>query len=325
MGYSKDVDYQSKIDEAVANGDYKSAAQYEQSRNEKIDGEGLNYAKTQKYSGWLDDTDYSGILKDQMSSGASKSAVSETLRKRIAKASGTEGLSQYAYDDIYDEAIRYIMGEGFYLEKPTYKNSYGDDLEDLLEQFLNRESFSYDIEEDELYKMYKEQYIREGNRAMEDLLGELATTTGGIASSYAVSAASQARENYTNKLTDKIPELYADAYSRYLDEIEADESTIELLQSLSNDEYDRYLDEIELYNDERELEFDIESFRSEQEASEKEAEYEQEQDRIDYALRRWETLGYLDEESASILGLPAGLHTSDYDYKKAQQYNLYNR
>ena len=100
MSYNKEIDYQSKINDAVANGDYKSAAKYEQSRNEKIDSEGLNYEKTNRYSGWLDSTDYSNVLKKQMSSGASKSSVSDTLKKRISKASGTDGLTQYAYDDV---------------------------------------------------------------------------------------------------------------------------------------------------------------------------------------------------------------------------------
>ena len=316
MGYSKDIDYQSKIDEAVANGDYESAAKYEKSRNEKIDGEGLDYKKTNRYSGWLDKTDYSNVLKEQMSSGASKSAVSDTLRKRINKASGTEGLSHYAYDDVYDEAIRYIMGDS--TGKPKYENSYDDRMEKLLKKLVNRKSFSYDPYEDELYEFYKEQYLYEGDRAMEDLLGEIAASTGGIASSYAVSAAAQAKENYNRKLTDKIPQLYADAYERYLDEIETDENTAELLRLLANDEYDRYLDDIGLFNEERE-------FAYKKESDEKELAYKRAADSVDEALAKWEKLGYLDEESAKILGLPAGLHTSDYDYKKAQQYKLYSK
>lgn len=318
MSYNKEIDYQSKINDAVANGDYKSAAKYEQSRNEKIDSEGLNYEKTNRYSGWLDSTDYSNVLKKQMSSGASKSSVSDTLKKRISKASGTDGLTQYAYDDVYDEAIRYIMGNGVFIERPTYKNSYERDISRLLEKLLNTKSFSYNPYDDDLYEFYRQQYIREGDRAMEDLLGELSVSTGGVASSYAVSAAAQARENYNRKLTDKIPELYEDAYERYIDGIEKDESTFKLLQDLSDGEYKRYLDSIELYNKERELDY-------KREADAREEEYNQSRDSVDNALAKWKALGYLDEESARILGLPAGLHTTDYDYKKAQQYKIYSK
>ena len=56
----------------------------------------------------------------------------------------------------------------------------------------------------------------------------------------------------------------------------------------------------------------------------REEEYNQSRDSVDNALAKWKALGYLDEESARILGLPAGLHTTDYDYKKAQQYKIYN-
>lgn len=318
MSYNKEIDYQSKINDAVANGDYKSAAKYEQSRNEKIDSEGLNYEKTNRYSGWLDNTDYSNVLKKQMSSGASKSAVSDTLKKRISKASGTDGLTQYAYDDVYDEAIRYIMGNGAFMERPTYNNSYESDISKLLEKFLNRKAFSYNPYDDDLYEFYRQQYIREGNRAMEDLLGELSASTGGVASSYAVSAAAQARENYNRKLTDKIPELYGDAYERYIDGIEKDEDILKLLQDLSDGEYDRYLDSIELYNKERELDY-------KREADAREEEYNESRDSVDNALAKWKALGYLDEESARILGLPAGLHTTDYEYKKAQQYKIYSK
>ena len=51
----------------------------------------------------------------------------------------------------------------------------------------------------------------------------------------------------------------------------------------------------------------------------------EEQDKIDNALLKWKQSGILDKEGAEILGLPEGLHTSDYDYKKAQQYKLYRR
>ena len=53
--------------------------------------------------------------------------------------------------------------------------------------------------------------------------------------------------------------------------------------------------------------------------------YRKRQDRIENALNKWKNMGYLDSESAKILNLPEGLHTTDYDYKKAQQYKLYNK
>ena len=397
MSYNKEIDYQSKIDEAVAQGDYVSAAKYEQSRNEKIDSEGLGYEKTNRYKGWLDSTDYSIVLKEQMSKDESAKTVSDTLKKRIEKASGTDGLIQYAYDDVYDQAIRYIMGSAEYGERPQYKSSYEKRISRLLDKLDGIKAFSYDPYKDDLYEFYRQQYVREGERAMEDLLGELSTYTGGVASSYAVSAAAQARENYNNKLTDIIPELYKDQYERYLDSIEKDERALELLLDLSDSEYTRYLDSLGQYNKDREFRYKKESDEREEAANlrkeeaerveaeierqredeaikreeaaklreeenkkaeaeierqrEDEAikreeaanlrkeeaerrkeerellqdEYNRKQDRIDTALQKWKYLGYLDPESAEILGLPAGLHLYDYDYKAAQQYKIYNK
>lgn len=319
MSYNKETDYQAKIDEAVSSGDYESAARYEQSRNEKIDGENLNYEKTNRYSGWLDTTDYSNVLRKQMSSGASKSDVSNTLKKRISKASGTEGLYHYAADDVYDLAIRYIAGADYYSTNGGgFRSSYDNELEKAYNKLASIREFKYNPYEDDLYEYYRKQYIREGQRAMEDLLGELSASTGGIASSYAVSAAAQSQNNYNQRLTDIIPELYNDAYQRYLNEISRQERNLGILSDLSENEYDRYLDSINQYNKDREFEY-------KKLLDEKEDEYRREQDEISEALSKWKNMGYLDDESAEILGLPEGLHTTDYDYKKAQQYKLYSK
>ena len=50
MAYDKNTNYQEEINKAVANGDYASASRLEQLRNEKIDGEGLSYEKTNNYA-----------------------------------------------------------------------------------------------------------------------------------------------------------------------------------------------------------------------------------------------------------------------------------
>jgi len=332
MGYNKETDYQAKINEAVKNGDYESAAKYEQSRNEKIDKENLSYEKTNKYKGWLDTTDYSNELRSQMLSKAPKTEVADTLKKRVEKASGTVGLDHYAYDDVYDKAMKYIMGYNeslLYREKPQYKNTYQNDTENLYRILSDMKNFSYNPFEDELYKYYKDQYTREGERAMEDLLGEISAFTGGIPSSYAISAAAQARENYSKRLNDIIPELYDDAYERYLDDIENKEKQLDILTALSDSEYKKYLDSLSQYNKDREYEYDRynkdREYEAERLAYDEELAYKRQQDRIENALNKWKNMGYLDKESAEILNLPEGLHTTDYDYKKAQQYKLYSK
>ncbi len=365
MSYKKDTDYQAKINDAVKSGDYKSAAEYEKSRNEKIDSEGLGYEKTNRYSGWLDSTDYGTVLNQKMQSGATRGSVSSTLKKRINKASTTEGMGQYAYDDIYDRAIRYIMGGSFETEysRPQYKENrqYTSALSRLMQALSETGNFSYNPQTDDLYKYYREAYMRDGKYAMEDTIGKAAANTGGMASSYALSAASQAYNYYTKKAADKIPELYALKYKEYSDEYDRIADEIGILRTLSNDDYQKYLDSEKRYESDRDYAykkytgaskgaFDYEQFERqkyesdrnynlelediarqisdtayEREQREYDKAYEAEKSKRDEALKKWNALGYLDEESARVLNLPAGLKTSDYEYKQAQKYKIYNK
>lgn len=74
MAYDKNTDYQAMINDAVAKGDYTSAAVFEQQRNEKIKGEGItDYQTTNNYSQYLNggvsqaqnpENDYSDYLKE---------------------------------------------------------------------------------------------------------------------------------------------------------------------------------------------------------------------------------------------------------------------
>ena len=80
-------------------------------------------------------------------------------------------------------------------------------------------TFSYDLESDPVWQAYKKQYTREGQRATQDALGTTAASTGGIPSSYATAAATQAGDYYVAQMTDKVPELYQQAYNRYLNEL----------------------------------------------------------------------------------------------------------
>lgn len=80
-------------------------------------------------------------------------------------------------------------------------------------------TFSYNLESDPVWQAYKKQYTREGQRATQDALGITAASTGGIPSSYATAAATQAGDYYAAQMTDKVPELYQQAYNRYLNEL----------------------------------------------------------------------------------------------------------
>lgn len=75
--------------------------------------------------------------------------------------------------------------------------------------------FYYDHENDPVWQAYKKEYLREGDRASAQTLGQTAAMTGGIPSSYAETAAQEANNYYAGKLADKIPELYSDAFASW--------------------------------------------------------------------------------------------------------------
>lgn len=122
----------------------------------------------------------------------------------------------------------------------NYTDKYADALDQLTGTYLNRDAFTYDYAQDPIYQAYADQYTRLGQQAMEDTLGQISARTGGLASSYAGSAAQQSYNSYMQALSDKIPELWQTAYSMYQDEGDRQLQNISLLQSLSDSDYSRY-------------------------------------------------------------------------------------
>lgn len=126
-------------------------------------------------------------------------------------------------------------GSGYYATGSALSNTRDTELADL----LNREPFSFDPAESQEYGAYKKQYLREGDRAESNALAQASALTGGMPSTAAVTAASQAGDYYAARLTDKLPEIYENEYNRYLNEYNMDLSTVGLLNGMEQDEYSR--------------------------------------------------------------------------------------
>lgn len=83
MGYSNGVNYRELIDAAAKAGNYAAAAKLEQSRNEKIAAEGLDYRPTSQYAAYLEeDSGGSG-------SGSEASALRSRYASELASALST--------------------------------------------------------------------------------------------------------------------------------------------------------------------------------------------------------------------------------------------
>ena len=101
-------------------------------------------------------------------------------------------------------------------QKPgAYQSQWQTQLNDTLQKIQNREKFNYNINADALYQSYKDKFVRQGQQAMQDTMGQAAALTGGYGSSYGQNAGQQAYNAYLQNLGDVVPELYDIARSRY--------------------------------------------------------------------------------------------------------------
>ena len=304
--YDKDTDYQKLINQAVKEGNYSAAAQYEQQRNAKIadlNASGANQYNAQQstnYAQYLD-PGYQGTgtyhdmglsasqqdaidgyknqyytaksLNDQAGMDAAHQAA-ELIRQQAGYSGGGDGSeyiklntvvptfdydlnSQPTYTSQYGTKIDQMLNEllnrdsfSYNVAAPTYTDNYTGKINDLMGQIENREAFSYDAASDPLYQQYQKQYQREGDRSMRNTMAEAASYAGGM-NSYAMTAAQQASDYYASQLNDKIPELAQLAYQMYMQDFDQDVAELNLLRGLGETEYNRYRDSYSDYLNER--------------------------------------------------------------------------
>lgn len=165
---------------------------------------------------------------------------------------GTEAKPVYQRSDRVNEY--YEKTRKLERNKPDeFESKYEGQISDILDNILNRQKFSYtaeDMTNDDLYKMYRDQYLRQGNLAMRDTMGNAAALTGGYGNTYASAAGQQAYDNYVAQLNNKALDFYDRAYQRYADEGQNLYNQMNVVTGLDNTDYQRYRDGVnDYYND----------------------------------------------------------------------------
>ncbi len=117
-------------------------------------------------------------------------------------------------DKTYDKAFKEYNDWADKPEKYGY-NAYITDVNDLFDQVMNQEQFSYDPQKDALFQMYKKQYEAQGNRAMQNQMGVASAFSGGYNSSVAQTSAQQQFQNYMDELSQKAAETYQSSLDMY--------------------------------------------------------------------------------------------------------------
>ena len=125
-------------------------------------------------------------------------------------------------------------------QRPTYESPYTPQMDAKLDQILSRAGFSFD-ENSPLVGSYNKTYRREGQRAISDTLGQAAAANGGMLSTAAMNAATQAGDYYASKMADAIPMLYDQALSEYYQGLAAQRADLQDLQSMEDMAFRQYL------------------------------------------------------------------------------------
>lgn len=250
IDYDKNRDYSAEMEKAKKDGDTSLLAKLEDERNKKIEGENLPYRKTYNY---IDiGTKIEKGIRDKISAPEMK----ELVDARRDKAVGSEKLQPFKNDEIQKRGLKYYYdeesGAGYEgRNRPEKKDSYSEDIKDLIKRIKSRDDFEYDIENDEVFKNIKAQLDVGAKRAMTDVLAEVGQSTGGN-SSYGVSAAMQAASKFTDKLAEEMPKLYELAYKRYQDSLNADIDALDATLKAKDEEDESYNEELTQWNKDRE-------------------------------------------------------------------------
>lgn len=237
------------------------------------------------------DTDYQKKINQAAAIGDNTAAaVYEAQRNAKIQGEGLTGVSQtnrYA-DYLPDKSVIRSIAEQSpgiaetVQKTTTYQNPYQKQLDQLVSDYLGS-SFSYDQSRDPAAQAYRENYIQNGQRAMQDTTAQAAARTGGLASSYATQAGQQAYNSYMSDLNAQLAGLRQQAIDNYLSDQALQQNRINTVASLGQQAENSY------YN------------------------------RINDAMNRWATLGYADDTVAGILGVAARTPTTDQSYRTWQQ------
>lgn len=211
---------------------------------------------------------------------------------------GADYISDGKIPNQIDSVLDKINGFGsftFDQERPSYENQYAEQQQALLDAIINRPDFSWSKEDDPQWHSYRKSYLREGDRATADALGQAAAASGGRPSTAAVTAATQAGDYYAAQLNDIIPTLYQQAYDRYLNEYNMSLQDLNAVNTQEQLDYAKYLDQLGQFNTDRNFAFN--QYLSDFDILQNQLASLQGQDSVDY--NRWmDKVGLYEQKQA---------------------------
>ena len=129
-------------------------------------------------------------------------------------------------------------------EQPAYTSKYQPQIDSAMDTVTNRKDFTYDPLKDANYQALAKVYSKQGEQAAQNTMADAASLNGGYGSSYGVTAAQQARNDYNQQLASQIPALQEAAYNRYVNDYDMHLSALDALRAADESDYGKHRDNV---------------------------------------------------------------------------------
>lgn len=204
------------------------------------------------------------------------------------------------------DVLQGLVNNGFNTSdagRPSFDYTYDPEMRALIDQILN--SNLADWKQGDQYAALRDQYAANGEMGMNDLLGQVSSRTGGLASSYAASVANQEYNDWMSKLEQAAREMYQQDRSDKL-------SSLGMLSDAYDREYGEYGDKLNQWNTDRNFAYQQAQDALANQWKQKEWDYNMSQDEWNKAAQQadmmasygdfsgYKALGYTDSQIESM-------------------------
>lgn len=157
-------------------------------------------------------------IRKKAKDGGVYHAISQDDWNRITDFGDLERLVDYTldYSKAGSDAGRALASAGAENIRARYGYSLKNGRATELGQDYSGDEFSFDPARSSRYRAAVKSYEAGGKRAAEEAIASASQATGGIPSSYAVTAATEAGSRYRAGLTEALSDIYDDEYDNFI-------------------------------------------------------------------------------------------------------------